>query len=55
MWFALEGESPWSWLGHIQSVKASCSKLSDTDLSEQPWSQLMCCASYELYGHNFRE
>jgi len=21
VWFALEGESPWSWLGHAQSVE----------------------------------
>jgi len=21
MWFTLEGESPWSWLGHAQSVE----------------------------------
>ena len=34
VWFALEGESPWSWLGHIQSVEASCNELGDADLPE---------------------
>jgi len=55
MWFVLEGESPWSWLGYAQSVEASCNKLGDADLLEQPWSQLMCCVSYELCGCNFRK
>ena len=32
--FALEGESPQSWLRHVQSVETSCNKLSDADLSE---------------------
>ena len=38
MWFALEGESPQSWLRHTQSVEASYNELGDADLSEQPWS-----------------
>ena len=54
MWFALEGESPQIWLGHAQSVGTPCNELGDADLSEQPWLQLMCCASYEPHGHNFR-
>ena len=55
MQFTLEGENPQSWLGHIQSVETSCNKLGNTDLSEQPWPQLMYCASYKLCSHNFRE
>jgi len=54
MWFALEGESLWSWLRHAQSVETSCNKLRDTDLSEQSWPQLMCCVSYKLCGCNLR-
>ena len=53
--FALEGESPWSWLRYAYSVETSCNELGDMDLSEQPWPQLMCCVSYKPYGHNFRE
>jgi len=34
MWFALEGKSPWSWLGHAQSIETSCDELSDVDLLE---------------------
>ena len=55
VWFTFRGESPWSWLRHIQSIETLCNKLSNTDLSEQPWPQLICYASYKLYDHNFRE
>ena len=55
MWFALEGGSPQSWLRHAQSVETSCDELSDVDLLERPWPQLMCCASYKPCGCNFRE
>ena len=54
MQFTLEGKSLQSWLRHIQSVETLYNKLGNVDLSEQPWPQLMYCASYELYGHNFR-
>ena len=53
--FALEGESLQSWLRYVQSVETSCDELSDVNLSEQPWPQFMCCASYKLCGSNFRE
>jgi len=43
-----------SWLRHTQSVKTPCNECGDADLSEQPWPQLMCCASYKLHGCNFR-
>ena len=33
----------------------SCNELGDADLSERPWPQLMCCASYKPHGYNFRE
>ena len=55
MQFTLEDESPRSWLGYAQSVETSCNELSDADLLEQPWPQLMCCASYKPCGYNFRE
>jgi len=38
-----------------QSIETLCDELSDIDLSEQPWPQLIYCASYEPHGHNFRE
>jgi len=55
VWFALEGESPQSWLGHTQSVETLYNELGDVDLSERPWPQLMCYTFYEPHGHNFRE
>ena len=53
--FVLKGGSPWSWLGHVQSVETSCDKLGDIDLLEQPWPQLMCCTFYKPHDRNFRE
>jgi len=55
MWFALVNKSLWSWLGDAQSVETSCDELGDADLSERPWPQLMCCASYKPHGRNFRK
>ena len=33
----------------------SCNELGDADLPEQPWPQLMCCASYKPHGHDFED
>ena len=49
-----QGESLQSWLRYIHSVKTLYSELSDVDLSEQPWPQLMYYTSYKLCGYNFR-
>ena len=55
IWFILKGKSLQSWLRNSQSIEISCDELSNVDLLEQSWPQLICYASYEPYGHNFRE
>jgi len=34
MWFTLEGESPWSWLGNSQSIKTLYNELDNVNLSK---------------------
>ena len=48
------GESLQNWLRHAQSVETPCNELSNVDLLEQPWPQLMYYAFYKLYSCNFR-
>ena len=50
----LGGKSPQSQLRNIQSVETLSNKLSDMDLSEQSWLQLICYAVCLLHSNNFR-
>jgi len=64
-WHPVQGEvlgtvCTWRWkfaelAQTCTECRNSCNELSDVDLSEWPWSQLICCASYKPYGRNFRD
>jgi len=52
--FTLGDKSPQGQLRNVQSVETLFNKLSDMDLSEQSWLQLICYAVCLSYSNNFR-